>query len=80
MNNATQELPPPLDGDKIKALQIDAILKYLRCDMNGLSSVRAQTRLEFYGPNAIQEKRKSPLLKFLSYFWGPIASCMETAR
>ena len=79
MKNNSQSLPPPLDADKIKALETDAVLKYLRCDITGLSTARAQVRLEFYGPNAIQEKHQSPWLKFLSYFWGPIAWMIEIA-
>ncbi|MGR8935866.1 MAG: plasma-membrane proton-efflux P-type ATPase, partial [Gammaproteobacteria bacterium] len=36
-------------------------------------------RLAFYGSNSIQEKQKSAILKFLSYFWGPIAWMIEIA-
>ncbi|MGY6275681.1 plasma-membrane proton-efflux P-type ATPase [Methylomonas sp. MgM2] len=79
MTNNTQPLPPPLDPDKIKTLETDAVLTYLRCNRNGLSGSSAEERLEFYGPNAIQEKHQSPLLKFLSYFWGPIAWMIEIA-
>ncbi len=79
MKNDTQALPPQLDADKIKALEANAILDYLRCDFNGLSTAQARARLEFYGPNAIREKHQNPWLKFLSYFWGPIAWMIETA-
>ena len=79
MKSNPQSLPPPLDADKVKTLEASAVLKYLGCDLKGLSNARAQTRLDFYGPNAIQEKRQSPWLKFLSYFWGPIAWMIEIA-
>ena len=32
-----------------------------------------------YGPNEIEEKKANPLLKFLTYFWGPIPWMIEAA-
>lgn len=46
---------------------------------HGLTSVEAEKRLTKYGPNEIAERRVSPLLKFLGYFWGPIAWMIEIA-
>lgn len=79
MENNTRKFPPPLDAEKVGKLESDALLKYLECSLNGLSTEEAQSRLTFYGVNTIQEKRKSPLIKFLSYFWGPIAWMIEAA-
>ncbi len=45
----------------------------------GLSSAQAEERLKQYGPNALQEKRRSPLLRLLGYFWGPIPWMIEVA-
>jgi len=45
----------------------------------GLSEEEARRRLETYGPNELQEKEVHPLLKFLSYFWGPIPWMIEVA-
>jgi len=42
----------------------------LRKPINGLKQ---------YGPNALQEKKKSTLLQLLSYFWGPIPWMIEIA-
>jgi H+-transporting ATPase len=39
---------------------------------NGLNSAQAQELQRKLGYNEIQEKKESSLLKFLSYFWGPI--------
>jgi H+-transporting ATPase len=39
---------------------------------DGLSTAEAASRLAQYGPNEIVEHKTNPLLKFLSYFWGPI--------
>ena len=46
---------------------------------DGLSQAEAQKRLARYGPNTIEEKRTSPLLKLLGYFWGPIPWMIEVA-
>lgn len=79
MTNITQKFPPPLDADKVRSLEADAILKYLHSDAKGLSTADAKARLAFYGPNTIQKHHKSALLKFLSYFWGPIPWMIEIA-
>ena len=79
MKKESQLFPPPLDSDKVRSLEAEALLQYLQSDLKGLSDKNAQARLIFYGPNTIQDKRKNPLLKFLSYFWGPIAWMIEAA-
>ena len=43
------------------------------------SSAEAKKRLEKHGPNALEEKNESALLKFLGYFWGPIPWMIEVA-
>jgi H+-transporting ATPase len=45
----------------------------------GLSSSEAAKRLHQYGPNEISEKKVNPIVKFLSYFWGPIPWMIEAA-
>jgi H+-transporting ATPase len=45
----------------------------------GLSQAEAQKRLAQYGPNMIEEKQTSALLKLLGYFWGPIPWMIEVA-
>lgn len=48
-------------------------------DREGLSSHEAEKRLEEYGPNEIEEKKISPVSRFLQYFWGPIPAMIEAA-
>ena len=43
------------------------------------SQAEAQTRLAQYGPNEIEEKKTNEVLKFLTYFWGPIPWMIEVA-
>ena len=45
----------------------------------GLSQDEAEARLARYGRNTIEEETENPLLKFLSYFWGPIPWMLEAA-
>jgi len=43
----------------------------------GLAAGEAKARLEKFGPNEIEQKQESALLKFLSYFWGPLPWMVE---
>jgi len=46
---------------------------------HGLSTEDAKQRIDEYGPNSIEEEKENPILKFLSYFWGPIPWMIEIA-
>ncbi len=48
-------------------------------EISGLSEIEAKRRLEQFGFNEIPEKKIHPILKFLSYFWGPIPWMIEIA-
>jgi len=47
--------------------------------LDGLTTQEVRTLREQYGFNDIPEEKKNPLLKFLSYFWGPIPWMIEAA-
>src|SRR5208283_352074 len=53
--------------------------KKLGASPEGLTQAEAQKRLTQYGPNELEEKKTNPILKFLSYFWGPIPWMIEVA-
>jgi H+-transporting ATPase len=48
-------------------------------DSEGLTQVEAEQRLTKYGYNELLEEKANPLLKFLSYLWGPIPWMIEIA-
>jgi H+-transporting ATPase len=58
---------------------LPALMERLQAREDGLTRKEAEKRLERYGSNEITEKRIHPVLKFLSYFWGPIPWMIEIA-
>jgi H+-transporting ATPase len=69
----------PESKDDLKSLPMAEVEKKLGSSPDGLSQAEAQKRLAQYGPNELEEKKSNPLLKFLSYFWGPIPWMIEAA-
>ena len=65
--------------DDLKTVLLPELEKKLASSPDGLSQAEAQKRLMQYGPNEIEEKKTNLLLKFLSYFWGPIPWMIEAA-
>ncbi len=65
--------------DQVRDASAAELLTQLESSPNGLSGSEAQARLDKYGYNEIAEKKTNPLLKFLSYFWGPIPWMIEAA-
>lgn len=69
----------PLSSDDVQAMNIDTIFQRLATSKEGLSTLEAKSRLQKYGHNKIEEKKHSPLLRFLRYFSGPIPWMIEMA-
>ena len=69
----------PDPKDDLKSLPMAEVEKKLGSSPDGLSQAEAQKRLTQYGLNEIEEKSTNPLLKFLSYLWGPIPWMIEAA-
>ncbi len=65
--------------DDLKTLPLAEVEKKLESSSDGLTQAEAQKRLTQYGPNELEEKKTNPILKFLSYFWGPIPWMIEVA-
>jgi H+-transporting ATPase len=84
MNLKPKEVKLP--GDKtnskkghLEDLSLEELEKQFDASMEGLTQEEAQRRLEKYGYNTLEEERVNPILKFLSYFWGPIPWMIEVA-
>ncbi len=69
----------PQTDDDIQTASVEKLFARFSSSPQGLSSSEAQKRLAQYGPNEIVEKRQNTLLRFLSYFWGPIPWMIEIA-
>ncbi len=67
------------DMDNIKKAAVKDVFEQFSSGENGLSASEAKKRLQEYGYNEISEKKVSPLIKFLTYFWGPIPWMIEVA-
>ncbi|MDA2920618.1 plasma-membrane proton-efflux P-type ATPase [Desulfobacterota bacterium AH_259_B03_O07] len=63
----------------LSTLPLTELEKRLTTSKDGLSQAEAKNRLSQYGYNELEEKKESPFLKFLSYFWGPIPWMIEIA-
>lgn len=65
--------------DDLKSLPMQELQKKLDSSPKGLSQTEAEKRLTQYGPNELSEEKTNLLLKFLTYFWGPIPWMIEVA-
>jgi H+-transporting ATPase len=58
---------------------LDVVKSRLGATEDGLTRIEAHERLSQYGFNELPEEKVNPVLKFLSYFWGPIPWMIEVA-
>jgi H+-transporting ATPase len=65
--------------EESKKANVDDLFDKLSANKKGLSSSEAEKRLQQFGPNELPEKKVNPIIKFLSYFWGPIPFMIEAA-
>jgi len=66
-------------ADEAKSAEGVELLSRLASSERGLSADEVRKRLSQFGPNEIPEKKQDPVLKFLKYFWNPIAWMIEAA-
>jgi len=70
---------PSQGGVDLSKASLPDVEKALNTTPNGLSQAEAQGRLGKYGYNELPEEKTNPILKFLSYLWGPIPWMIEAA-
>lgn len=66
-------------SEQMETLATAPLLDTLKSSTAGLSQAEAIHRLAEYGSNEITERKTNQLLKFLTYFWGPIPWMIEAA-
>jgi H+-transporting ATPase len=64
---------------RLKDLSTAELLARLKSSLSGLAQAEARGRLDQYGLNELPEQKVNPILKFLSYFRGPIPGMIIVA-
>jgi H+-transporting ATPase len=64
---------------RLKDLSTAELLARLKSSLSGLAQAEARERLDQYGLNELPEQKVNPILKFLSYFRGPIPGMIIVA-
>ncbi|NP_001292696.1 plasma membrane ATPase 4 [Cucumis sativus] len=63
----------------LEKIPIEEVFEQLKCTREGLSSQEGENRLQIFGPNKLEEKKESKILKFLGFMWNPLSWVMEAA-
>ncbi|XP_012442327.2 plasma membrane ATPase 4 [Gossypium raimondii] len=63
----------------LEKIPIEEVFEQLKCSREGLSSEEGANRLQIFGPNKLEEKKESKILKFLGFMWNPLSWVMEAA-
>ncbi|KAK9029499.1 hypothetical protein V6N11_026613 [Hibiscus sabdariffa] len=63
----------------LEKIPIEEVFEQLKCTREGLSSQEGDSRLQIFGPNKLEEKKESKILKFLGFMWNPLSWVMEAA-
>jgi H+-transporting ATPase len=68
-----------IDSPQVESLTVEEVNRRLESSDKGLSTTEAEKRLGEFGRNTLEEKKVSPLTRFLGYFWGPVPWMIEVA-
>ncbi|EOY31841.1 Plasma membrane ATPase 4 isoform 2 [Theobroma cacao] len=63
----------------LEKIPIEEVFEQLKCTREGLSADEGANRLQIFGPNKLEEKKESKILKFLGFMWNPLSWVMESA-
>ncbi|GLU01150.1 hypothetical protein SLE2022_184740 [Rubroshorea leprosula] len=57
----------------LERIPVEEVLEQLKCTRAGLTSEEGARRLQVFGPNKLEEKKESMIVKFLRYTWNPLS-------
>ncbi|XP_047166874.1 plasma membrane ATPase-like [Vigna umbellata] len=63
----------------LERIPLDQVFQQLNCSKEGLTNEEGRKRMELFGPNKLEEKKESKVLKFLGFMWNPLSWVMEAA-
>ncbi|KAL3745721.1 hypothetical protein ACJRO7_014786 [Eucalyptus globulus] len=63
----------------LEKIPVEEVFEQLKCTREGLSADEGAHRLQVFGPNKLEEKKESKILKFLGFMWNPLSWVMEVA-
>ncbi|KAJ8753212.1 hypothetical protein K2173_017809 [Erythroxylum novogranatense] len=63
----------------LERIPVEEVFEQLKCNREGLTTAEGDKRLEIFGPNKLEEKKESKILKFLGFMWNPLSWVMEAA-
>ncbi|KAG8372631.1 hypothetical protein BUALT_Bualt12G0086700 [Buddleja alternifolia] len=63
----------------LEKIPIEDVFAQLKCSREGLTMDEGENRLQIFGPNKLEEKKESKVLKFLGFMWNPLSWVMELA-
>ncbi|CAK9329709.1 unnamed protein product [Citrullus colocynthis] len=63
----------------LERIPVEEVFEQLKCTKEGLSTAEGEKRLQIFGPNKLEEKKESKVLKFLGFMWNPLSWVMESA-
>ncbi|KAL5974026.1 hypothetical protein ACLOJK_030688, partial [Asimina triloba] len=63
----------------LERIPVEEVFEQLKCTREGLTSEEGANRLQIFGPNKLEEKKESKILKFLGFMWNPLSWVMEMA-
>ncbi|KAK8597396.1 hypothetical protein V6N13_094808 [Hibiscus sabdariffa] len=63
----------------LERIPIEEVFEQLKCTREGLTTEEGNNRLQVFGPNKLEEKKESKVLKFLGFMWNPLSWVMEAA-
>lgn len=62
-----------------KGLPVEEAIRLLETTTDGLTESEASNRIGIFGFNEVAEKKRNPVLDFLSRYWGPMPWLLELA-